>query len=196
MARRNKKEFKKQHPIPIYLFVEGTQSEPAYFNLLKKKLGIKNLQVHSKMSKSNAASLITYAKKKITSDHNDLDENAKVYLVFDKDDLSKKKYQDIVIMSKNEGFEIGFSNVSFEVWLLAHYENMTKGLIDQKQLEKKLSVYLNQVYNKGDSLQLEKMVVNYENALKNTERINQVDLNFQCTTVGTMIEEIRGSRKK
>ena len=197
MKKTSKQNKKTQRSITsVYLFVEGEKTETAYFDLLKNKLSISGLTVYLTRGKSGH-SLLDEAKSKIKGDN--LDEDAIKYLVFDKDTLTKEQFSHIFDRAAREGFKIGFSNLNIEVWLLAHFEKLTNrptSLSDKKPLEGKLTKYLNQKYKKGCRKQLEKMISNYEQAVANADEVSEAKVDYQCTTVGSMIEEIRGSCKK
>ena len=182
---------------PIYLFVEGEKSETVYFEILRKQLEISSLKILHKGGKSGNA-LLNAAKNEMNL-NSSLDPKAIKYLVFDKDAMTKEQLDDILIKATEEGFEIAFSNLNFEVWLLSHFEKLTKrptSPTDKIWLEKELTKKLNQSYKKGDRRQLEKIVSNYEIAIKNASAVCKVDFDYQCTTIGVMIKEIVNERTK
>ena len=194
MPRRNKKI---SSPItPIYLFVEGRKTEPKYFGLFKDRFSIRDFIIFNENGKSGNA-LLEKAKSRIKLDN--LNPDAIKYLVFDKDALTDQQFTNVFEKAKKEGFDIGFSNLSFEVWLLAHFEKLTKRPTepsDKAMLEAKLTKNLSQPYKKGDHKQLEKIVPFYKQAMENTSTINVVNFNYQCTTIGVMIEDILDKRNK
>jgi len=195
MSRRIKKMPSTPSVTPIYLFVEGKKTEPEYFGLFKQKFSIQDFRIFNEAGKSSNA-LLEKAKSRIKLGN--LDPNALKYLVFDKDALTDEQFTDVFEKAKNEGFKIGFSNLNFEVWLLAHFEKLTKrptSPSDKTVLEAKLTENLNQAYKKGDRKQLEKIVSNYNQAIENASAVNEAVFDYQCTTVGTMLEGILDKRK-
>lgn len=90
-----------------------------------------------------------------------------------------------------EKFVIGFSNITFEVWLLAHFEFMTSHLISKQGLKDKLSRYLQAEYIKANSDQLEKIIEHLDGALKNSAPISKVDFYGQSTNIDAMIMKIK-----
>ena len=192
MPRRNKKI--SSSITPIYLFVEGRKTEPKYFGLFRDQFSIRDFIIFNEGGKSGNA-LLEKAKSRIKLDN--LNPNAIKYLVFDKDALTDKQFTNVFEKAKNEGFKIGFSNFNFEVWLLAHFEKLTKGPTDPQDkamLETKLTKNLNQSYKKGDHKQLEKIILNHKQAVENASAVNVASFDYQCTTIGTMLEDILSER--
>jgi len=182
----------RQEKIAKYIFVEG-KSEEKYFEILRQNEYIPNLQVF--FIGAHATSLWYKSVKKMENHPKLNRKNADIYLIFDKDHLTEEEYNEIFELSKKEKFMIGFSNSAFEVWLLAHFEDLNSGFTSTEQLEAKLSVHLESSnkklkYKKADTKQLEKIVPNYQNAIKNTAKINQEDFSQQCTTVGAVILDV------
>ena len=195
MSNRSKKISSSQSATPIYIFVEGKKTEPEYFVLFKQKFSIQDFRIFKEDGKSGNA-LLEKAKSRIKLDN--LDPSATKYIVFDKDALTDKLLSDVFKNAKREGYKIGFSNLNFEVWLLAHFEKLTKrptDLNDKTMLETKLTRNLNQSYKKGDRKQLEKIVPYYKQAVENAKDVNEADFDYQCTTIGVMIEDILDKRK-
>ena len=135
MTKRNKKFLTS---VPTYLFVEGEKTEPAYFAILKSRLGIPNLQIFPAKGKSGNALLANAISQiKLGS----LNPKAVKYLVFDKNSLTTDELARVFENARVNGFNIGFSNLNFEVWLLAHFEKLTKrptSSSDKSMLENKL----------------------------------------------------------
>lgn len=188
MARRSRK--KQLLGAPIYLFVEGEKTEPVYFDILKRHLNMTNIKIHSSKGKSGRA-LLDSAISQIKLGK--FDHDGQKYLIFDKDALTKEQLLDVFHRAARENFNIGFSNLNFEVWLLAHFEKLTRrptALSDKKWLHDKLTEKLKQPYKKGDRKQLEIMVPYYEQAIAHAKNSHEASFDYQCSTVGTIIEKI------
>jgi len=110
MARNRKKMLSPE--LPIYLFVEGEKSEPVYFELFRKELGISGLKIYPTKGKSGNALLLA-AKNQIKLKN--LRSDALKCLVFDKDALTDWELTAVFEKAETEGFKIGFSNSSFEL---------------------------------------------------------------------------------
>ena len=89
--------------------------------------------------------------------------------------------------AESEKFEIGFSNISFEVWLLAHFEKMTMKNLSKSKLKHKLSSYLEEDYVKANYSQLEKISEKVEKAIENSSDISKIDYDRQCTNLGELV---------
>lgn len=64
-----------------------------------------------------------------------------VWAVFDKDDFSDGKFNDAIRTAEKEGIGCAWSNKSFELWLLYHFENRTNP-VENKDLVKALEKYI------------------------------------------------------
>ena len=101
-----------------------------------------------------------------------------------------------------QNVELIFSNVAFEVWLLAHYYRMTDRPVDadadNARYRRVLSNYLNAPYKKGDSVQLDKIISSAEHpidtAFSNTSTIQELDYDYQCTNVGPFLRQLVANR--
>lgn len=114
----------------IYIFTEGEQTEPNYFNSFKRliehdavyrnKVTIKLLPCHK-----GTVKLVEEAQKylkanKITK--------GQIWLVYDKDDFPAKDFDEVpklaaVQSTKDISFNTAWSNQSFELWFILHFEN-------------------------------------------------------------------------
>lgn len=88
------------------------------------------------------------------------DTETKILIIFDKDDHPKSVITNMMKKAKKmenrvATCKLGISNISFEVWLLAHYEKITPGIKSQSELCYQLSRCLNDQYIKANSGQIE-----------------------------------------
>jgi abortive phage resistance protein, putative len=112
-------------------------------------------------------------------------------VIIDKDALTEEDFNSILTDATNKGIEVFFSNYTFEVWLLAHFEPITKGILPAVTLKEKLSRYLSQEYKKGDAGQLSKIAVNFDQAVENTRNVCEISYDTQCTNVGKLCQSLR-----
>ncbi|WP_087051837.1 RloB family protein, partial [Levilactobacillus brevis] len=147
MSRKSKNLIQKKI---IAIYCEG-ESEKAYFEMLSTKYNSK-ANVHTEKIKIEACSgakgtvLVDEAISKI----NNIPKKEKVdqaYIVFDRDDLSNDELQNCSSKAKENNIKVIFSSISFEVWILLHFERWTRAFTAQ-QLNTKLSGenYFNQNY--------------------------------------------------
>ncbi|WP_127161359.1 RloB family protein [Veillonella sp. VA137] len=112
-------------------------------------------------------------------------------IVIDKDRLTEEEFNSIKEEAKSKGIGVFFSNSAFEVWLLAHFEPITKAVLSSAELKEKLSRYLSQEYKKGDAKQLRKIAAHFNQAIKNTKNVCEVSYHTQCTNVGQLCLSLR-----
>jgi hypothetical protein len=189
MARikKGKKEKRK-----IFILVEG-ETEQKYFDFLRQKLRLSNVKIKTVVLDNSGVNWIEKAKRLTQNDgHFRRDKTTEIFVVFDKDEFSTDELNRMFKRAEEETFEIGFSNLTFEVWLLAHFEKLTPGLLSKGALKNKLGKHLESEYVKANSDQLEKLIQNYQAAVKNTEAISEVDFSKQSTNIGSLILKIKG----
>lgn len=184
MSREKKK---RKGKTAILIFVEG-ETEEAYFNSLKKLHEATSVRV--KLLKGTG-DWIDKAKKQIKNNPNYKGyETINTFVIFDKNGDSKESLEKIFDKAEREGFKVGFSNHSIEVWLLAHFEQINKGFQPQSILEQKLSRYLGVPYKKGNVKQIDKIIQNVDKAIDNVTQVKMIDLEYQCTNVSELITTI------
>lgn len=186
---RNKKGRKEKRK--VYILVEG-ETEQKYFDFLRQKLRLSNMKIRTLILNNSGRTWIDKAKRLLQNDPKlSRDKQTDVFVVFDKDEITVEELKAMFSKAVKENFTIGFSNITFEVWLVAHFEPMTSHLISKQGLKDKLSRYLQAKYIKANSDQLEKIIENLDVALKNSALISKVDLCGQSTNIGEMIMKIK-----
>jgi len=125
------------------------------------------------------------------------------YIIIDRDYLSRDEFERIRRKANQmQNAELIFSNVAFEVWLLAHYQKMTARPVDadadNARYRRELSNCLDEPYKKGDSVQLDKIISSAEHpidtAFSNTSAIQELDYDYQCTNVGPFLRQLVANR--
>ena len=140
ISRKNKLESKKQAPANYLIVCEGKQTEPNYFNGLKKKINekygnkvdvlIPNIDV--KGTGMNTKSLVEYTQKMINYANKMYNQ---VWVVFDKDDYNDKQFN---LAVNSCDYNVAWSNPNFELWLLVHFKKINK-CISKDEVLKELS---------------------------------------------------------
>lgn len=190
---RNKKGRKEKRK--VYILVEG-ETEQKYFDFLRQKLRLSNVKIRTLILNNSGRTWIDKAKRLLQNDPKlSRDKQTDVFVVFDKDEITVEELKAMFSKAIKEKFTIGFSNITFEVWLVAHFEPMTSHLISKQGLKDKLSRYLQAKYIKANSDQLEKIIENLDVALKNSALISKVDLCGQSTNIGEMIMKIKQDKE-
>lgn len=124
-----------------YLIVtEGKQTEPNYFkglaNNVRKTCSGGRIDVPSIEVRGEGRSTVSLVKE--AGRINDLPENnyQHIWIVFDKDDFDD--FNDAIELAANYGFNVAWSNQSFEYWLYLHFDYLDTAL-DRTQICVKLS---------------------------------------------------------
>jgi len=193
MARRQSQNRKLQSLIVI--FTEGV-TEKIYFKKLnqKYKRKIKIEPIHDGNQGLNA---IHEARKSINNPKELKFKGSKiekVYIIFDKDDLSLKNLIDAKREADRLGYKIGFSNETFELWILLHFQlvNTKHG---RSKLKREISKQINREYDdkaKTDDQLISSFVDSVKIALKNADKFSN-EISFDknpYTNVGWIIKEI------
>src|SRR5258708_19043179 len=123
--------------------MEGTQTEPQYFGMLKEKDFLVNINLFPSRQKTQPIQVLIRAKRYIKS--NPLSKNEEVWLVVDIDDRMKNDFLPLLTWEKeSEKHGVAISNPSFEYWLLLHFDkgNDIKNLKDcQDKLKNHLPLF-------------------------------------------------------
>lgn len=132
----------------ILIVCEGSKTEPYYIDDMQRALRLTSMDVISgDESGTNPKSITDRAKEEFKKRQRDGLTKENVWCVFDRDD--HEKVPDALIMAKDNGFNVCFSNPCFELWFLLHFENQT-ATIHRTAVEKKLKKMSNiPGYEKG-----------------------------------------------
>lgn len=69
------------------------------------------------------------------------------WVVFDKDDFPENDFNAAILLARQNGFEVAYSNQAFEFWFLLHF-NLYQGALHRSRYEKMLSTLLGFTYTK------------------------------------------------
>ncbi len=187
---------------------EGEQTEPNYFNGLakhindtygKQKIDVKTPIIYPQGEGKCTVSLVQAAAQVAARSHVLYKQ---IWILFDKDDF--EDFDDAVNLCDTYGYHAGWSNQSFEYWLLLHFENLESAL-HRDVLFGKLNQIFNRYgicdrgYNKNDKDIFEHVIANggLKNAVRNARSI---DIKYDkaippskrdpCTKVYKLIDEL------
>jgi hypothetical protein len=162
----------------IYIFTEGTETEPNYFESIKKELRLKNIDIHVAGTAYNTLSLIDYIlafkeKNEIETEPVGIDE---IWAVFDKDNFDKD-FDNAINKAEAHNIKVAYSNEAFELWFLLHFcymdNSLTRDIYCKKLNEnlKKPSDNTPIKYNKS-SKEIYSLIKHLEpQAIKNAEKL-------------------------
>jgi len=188
---RNKKR-KVAHK-KVLIFVEG-KSEEIYFQFLRQKLRLANVVIKPVVLSNAGINWVEKAKLMMKNNKKyRVDKDTDIYVVFDKDEFSNNELQKMEKSAKMANINIGLSNIMFEVWLLAHFQNLQSQYIPKNILLEKLSFHLDKKYKKADTDILEMIVDKYENAIHKARDVSKIDFQNQSTNLGEIIDKIKTS---
>lgn len=127
-SRKSKLKSKRLAPANYLIVCEGKQTEPNYFNGLKKKINekygnkvdvlIPNIEV--KGTGKNTTDLVNYTDKFVNYSNK---RYGQIWVVFDKDDYSNDQFDKAI---KTCDYNVAWSNPNFELWLLSHFKKVSR----------------------------------------------------------------------
>lgn len=198
MARQSKSKVKQ---LKNLLIVDGETEEVYFKNILQRyNMSAKDVKRVSPSGGQAVSSGMSEARSFETAMRK---QYSNYYIIIDRDYLSRDEFERIRREANQmQNVELIFSNVAFEVWLLAHYQNMTARPVDadadNDRYRRVLSNYLDTPYKKGDSVQLDKIISSAEHpietAFNNTSAIQELDYDYQCTNVGPFLRQLVANR--
>jgi hypothetical protein len=149
----------------ILIYCEG-ETERIYFEQLKILKRSKMASVKIKNAKRSAIKLAQHAYR--DSSHQPFDE---VWIVFDKDDLSDEQLLEVNTYCTKHNIRIAYTNESFELWLLLHFEQIDVSQVYPRALlNEKMEGYLGVSRyrkNKGNVEIIAPIALRYEIAIRN-----------------------------
>lgn len=121
-----------KYQLPPYTLIvsEGVKTEPLYLNGLVDKINaqykalVKEKHILVYGTGRNTKGLLKYVDKRIENGEWDKYEN--VWLVYDKDDFPEDNFDNTQFSAegrKNSRIRVAWSNESFELWLLLHFQD-------------------------------------------------------------------------
>lgn len=198
MARQSKSRDKQ---LKNLLIVDGETEEVYFKNILQRyKMSAKDV----KRVAPSGGQAVSFGMNEANSFETAMRKQySNYYIIIDRDNISRAEFEHIRREAdQRQNVTLIFSNVSFEVWLLAHYQRMTDrpvdANVDNAWYRQELSNCLDEPYKKGDSVQLDKIISSAEHpidtAFSNTSAIQELDYDYQCTNVGPFLRQLVANR--
>jgi len=188
-------------------FRSKKQAPANYFNGLKKKINqnygnkvdilIPNIDI--KGTGMNTTSLVNYAERKVNQSAK---QYAAVWIVFDKDDYSDEQFDETIRLCKANKYHATWSNPNFEIWLLAHFKQISKYMSKDdvlRELNKEFQKNGLGNYLKNDESIFEKITKNNSlniavancTYMEEIERDKQASQRNPMTKVYKLIDELK-----
>jgi RloB-like protein len=144
---QSRKEKLKEDSNLLLIICEG-KTEEVYFKEIKRRIRDSRLNIIPIDEKgTHPTSLFEQAEKYKVETGINLRKGDKVWIVFDKDSNTQHDIDTIVERSRKSLFDLGFSNPSFELWFLLHFDYITHR-IDNDDLKRRLKRFI-PGYDKG-----------------------------------------------
>ena len=174
--KRNNKHLKKgnhsrgnpsRKPNPLVLIVcEGGETEPNYFTSIRQEKRLSGIIVKIVGTGSASKKLIEIARDLVSKEKYE-----SVWCVFDCDD--HQEIPQAFEMAKKNGFRIAFSNPSFELWYLLHFEYYSAN-IHRKKVKHKLNGHIKNNYNREYKKSMDMYPLILENQPEAIERARKL----------------------
>lgn len=178
-----------------YLIVcEGTETEPNYFE---------NFIKGDRLSRVVGAGRVTLSLVEYVSTLNNLESFDRIWVVFDEDD--DKNFNKAIEKCHNLGFEAGWTNEAFELWLYLHFEQLNNAIKRAAYIDK-LETFIRKhkgfekfKYDKNNKslYAIVRDLGDEETAIKRAKNLrkivltNNYKLSKPCTTIDILVEELR-----
>ena len=178
----------------IYFFMEGSKncSEDKYIREYYNQFQDRAVDIGYKFISCGDGSWKNIEKEINKEKRNINDENIEIWCVLDKD---KNDLDQINKECIKNNYKLVFSNCSFEVWLLYHYEDIKIGKCSQKNYENILTKKLNRKYKKNEGIKFS--CEDKERAIKQSKKIHEkyrilgekINNSFNCTNFYVILEK-------
>lgn len=182
ISRKDRLKSKRLAPANYLIVCEGKQTEPNYFNGLKKKINekygskvdvlIPNIEI--KGTGENTTALVKYTDKFVNYSNK---RYGQVWVVFDKDDYSDEQFDKAI---KNCDYNVAWSNPNFELWLLSHFKKANRYISKDNVLQELSKEFQKEglgEYTKNDTNIFEKVTSEerLHTAIKNSEYMEELN---------------------
>ena len=184
----------------VLIFCEGEKTEPNYFNSLIRECDFPGRLIEVrviKINKNTLRELVIEAKKyrPSSTDH--------FWVVADKDGYTK--HPESFDKARANNINIAFSSISFEVWILLHYEFTTREFAKSDDVIRYIK-HKHDEYEKNDEKIYKKVSQYTDNAIQNAIRLRKyiksanpdiaVYLMNPYTNVDELVLKIKACHKK
>jgi hypothetical protein len=188
ISRKDKVRSKRLAPANYLIVCEGKQTEPNYFNGLRRKINekygnkvdvlIPNIEV--KGTGRNTLDLVRYTEKFVNYANKVY---GQVWVVFDKDDYSDEQFESAI---RNCNYRVAWSNPNFELWLLSHLKRVNRYISKDDildELDKEFKKNGLGEYHKNDYKIFEKVTCGgkLDVAIKNCEYMESLNKEGQAS---------------
>ncbi len=185
----------------IYIFTEGRETEPNYFESIKKQLRLHGVKINIWGTGHHTMDLIDSILGFVSRNH--IETGDEVWAVFDRDAF--KDFDSAINKARTNDISVAYSNEAFELWFLLHFSYMSSAL-SRKDYINKLNGYLLKLgerYEKKSKTMYSLLKPYEEDAIKNAKKLlTGCDSEKLCskknpsTTVHVLIEGLNKLKKE
>jgi hypothetical protein len=169
---------------------EGEKTEPNYFDKFRTNKVILKI-------KGCGYNTLKLVEETITLKNDD--DYDQVWCVFDKDSFPTENVEKAISMARKNGIKTAFSNESFELWYLLHFDYLTAAL-SRKDYINPLSDKFKFKYEKNDETMYERLLSRQQTAITNAQRLlteyksYNPDKNNPSTTIHKLVQVLNKYR--
>ncbi len=184
LGREGRKKSRKisvrdERPETCLIITEGTETEVNYFENMKKIINnrYRNREIQENYpikveGKGRSTSVLVNEAIKRKNREN----FSKVWVVFDKDD--NPDFDEAIKLAKENNIEVAWSNESFELWLLLHFQDLSVGIKRNQYLSNLNNHFKNNninngIYNKNISNIFDVMIDKVDMAIMRSEKLRK-----------------------
>ncbi len=146
----------------ILIVCEGEETEKSYF----EKFHVPGLKVKVLGIGQGNESLVDWAIA-----YPQRAEYDQVWCVFDKDDCSLAQFERAVRKARINTMQMAFSNQSFELWFILHFEDLTFA-VDRREYISRLTRHLGFEYRKNDPHLFEIIYTRIDKAIERAKKLH------------------------
>ena len=165
---------------------EGEKTEPNYFECFR----VPGLVIEVQGLGMNTVSLVRQA-----IDLRKLDDYDQAWCIFDKDDFPEKNFNDAIAIARRNGIRVAYSNQSFELWYVLHFDYMHSAITRQGYM-RILNVKLNKEYKKNSLSIYDELHDHQATAISNAKTLFEENHSSRpakddpSTTVHLLVEQL------
>ncbi|WP_323706477.1 RloB family protein [Mammaliicoccus sciuri] len=165
------------------IYCEG-YTEKHYLMMLKNKYKKSNIKIDIKSMHKSCCELVKKAENTEKTKSSD-----RVYIIFDKDSHQALEIGNAIKDANKNDFTVIYSNNSFELWLLSHFNPITGPINNNdlnRKLEKELNVsnwkkYKNEKFKNIETQLVDKVTIAYDNI--KAHQAEKKDVNYNGNNI-------------
>jgi hypothetical protein len=172
---------------PTFLIVcEGKQTEPNYFRKFRVNahVVIRGLGAH------------TIGLVQETRELQARGEYNQVWCVMDRDSFPAQRFNDALVLARENGIQVAYSNQAFELWYVLHF-GYHQVATDRSEYARLLTLHLGEPYHKNSAEMYDLLQGRQPDAIRNAARLleshgarHNPEKDNPCTTVHLLVQEL------